>query len=342
MLPVQFQHDGVETYGRTSRIWRDYNAFKWYDEATDTFKEPPARDSFEKNCISCHAAGSRITGSDATTWSATLVEDRFFNSGDFDFDGDGVAEELNVGCESCHGPGSRHWEVAGQGRYIVSPSLLTPEREAVICGQCHSRPKGFFNTDSPVNADGMMMIAGTSRNDYLRDYAVSQNDGAASDFYTDTDGHSKSHHQQYSDFIRSGMYRNGSELMTCATCHDPHQRTAYTRQLRNDPTSNVDSCGSSSCHASQANNLPAHLEAKGIPSGSLHDQALCGDCHLTKTAKTGAGKPGLLINGVQYWMNDITSHLFKVPDKSFANPPNSMPVPFTNECALCHTALTIP
>jgi hypothetical protein len=231
--------------------------------------------------------------------------------------------------------------VAGQGRYIVSPSLLTPEREAVICGQCHSRPKGFFNTDSPVNADGMMMIAGTSRNDYLRDYAVSQNDGAASDFYTDTDGHSKSHHQQYSDFIRSGMYRNGSELMTCSTCHDPHQRTAYTRQLLNDPTSNVDSCGSSSCHASQATNLAAHLTAQGIPSGSLHDQALCGDCHLTKTAKTGAGKPGMLINGVQYWMNDITSHLFKVPDRSFANPPNSMPVPFTNECALCHSALNV-
>jgi len=86
MLPVQFQHDGVESYGRTSRVWRDYNAFKWYDETTDTFKEPLPKDSFEKNCLSCHAAGSQIAGSDTTTWSATLVEDRFFGSGDFDFD----------------------------------------------------------------------------------------------------------------------------------------------------------------------------------------------------------------------------------------------------------------
>jgi hypothetical protein len=227
MLPVQFQHDGKDTYAdRTAKIWRDYNAFKWYaysvaDPATSTFKTPGPDDSFEKNCVSCHAAGARITkvvaaGNPAVyTWKATVVEDKFFGSGDFDYDGNGVRDEMNVGCESCHGPGSKHWEVAGQGKYIVSPSLLTPEREAVICGQCHSRPKGFLNTDSPINADGVMMIAGTSRNEYLKNYAVSQLDGAASDFYGDPDKHSKSHHQQYSDFIRSSMYKNGTELMTC-------------------------------------------------------------------------------------------------------------------------------
>jgi hypothetical protein len=348
MLPVQFQHDGKDTYAdRTAKIWRDYNAFKWYDWTTKTFKTPGSDDSFEKNCVSCHAVGARITKVEAAgnpavyTWKATVVEDRFFASGDFDYNGNGVRDEMNVGCESCHGPGSKHWEVAGQGKYIVSPSLLTPEREAVICGQCHSRPKGFLNTDSPINADGLMMIAGTSRNDYLKNYAVKQLDGAASDYFGDPDKHSKSHHQQYSDFIRSSMYKNGSELMTCSTCHDPHKRTEFTRQLINDPTSNVDSCGSSSCHATQATNLAAHIAAKGIESaGWKGDNAQCGDCHLTKTAKTGAGKPGLLINGVQYWENDITSHLFKVPDRSLATT-QKMPVPYTNACGVCHAALNI-
>lgn len=60
---------------------------------------------------------------------------------------------------------------------------------------------------------------------------------------------------------------------------------------------------------------------------------------MTKTAKSGAGNPGLEINGVQYWTNDITSHLFKVPDRSLANPPTSMPVPYTNECGVCHALL---
>jgi hypothetical protein len=223
----------------------------------------------------------------------------------------------------------------------VSPSLLTPEREAVICGQCHSRPKGFLNTDSPINASGLMMIAGTSRNDYLKNYAVKQLDGAATDFYGDVDKHSKSHHQQYSDFIRSSMYKNGTELMTCSTCHDPHARTAFTRQLRYDPDNNVESCGAGSCHAAQATNLAGHLTEKGIPAASTKaDIALCGDCHLTKTAKTGAGKPGLLINSVQYWENDITSHLFKVPDRALATT-QKMPVPYTNECGECHAILNI-
>jgi hypothetical protein len=350
MLPVQFQHDGNEAYAdRTRKVWRDYNAFKWYafnatNPAASTFKEPSSNDSFEKACISCHAAGSQIVRKDVGAdfvFEARLVEDRFFGSGDFDFNGNGVKDELNVGCESCHGPGSRHWETAGQGKYIVSPSLLTPEREAMICGQCHSRPKGALGTDSPINADGWMMIAGTSRNDFLKNYATTQLDGAAGDFYGDPDQHSKSHHQQYSDFIRTSMYKNGSELMTCSSCHDPHQRTAFTRQLRNDPTSNVDSCGSSSCHATQATNLEAHIASKGIPSADFKgNNAQCGDCHLTKTAKTGAGTPGLLINGVQYWDNDITSHLFKVPDRSLATS-QKMPVPFTNECGFCHAALNI-
>jgi hypothetical protein len=353
LLPVQFQHDGKDTYAdRSTKIWRDYNAFKWYNEATQVFKTPTSDDSFEKNCVSCHAAGSRITKVEAAgnpsvyTWKATFVEDRFFASGDFDYNGNGVRDEMNVGCESCHGPGSKHWEVGGQGKYIVSPSLLTPEREAVICGQCHSRPKGFLNTDSPINADGLMMIAGTSRNDFLKLYATKQLDGnATSDYFQDVDKHSKSHHQQYSDFIRSSMYKNGTELMTCASCHDPHQRTAFTRQLIKDPTSNTESCGSSSCHEQQASNLPAHLVEQNITLGGDKGFALCADCHLTKAAKTGSGKPGLLIQGVQYWENDITSHLFKVPDRSLARPVaqggQNMPVPYTTDCGTCHAAIGI-
>ena len=341
MLPVQFQHEGSEDaiYPRTSKVWRDYHGDFWYDPATSTFMEPPAKRSFEKNCATCHAHGAQIEGSDETTWSLNTVEDRFYMSGDFDLDGNGVAEELNVGCEACHGPGSAHWETAGQGKHIVSPSLLTPERETMICGQCHSRPKGSFGSDNPVNADGWMMTAGTSRNDFLTFYATTQLDANPGNLHTDPDLHSKSHHQQYSDLIRSGMYKNDVEIVTCASCHNPHQRTEFERQLINDPTDNVASCGNG-CHDTQATDLEAHLIAQNIPlPANKAPIALCTDCHMTKTAKTGAGNPGLEINGVQYWMNDITSHLFKVPDRSLANAPTSMPVPYTNECGTCHAIL---
>jgi hypothetical protein len=337
MLPIQFQHDGSEaaTYGRTSKVWRDYNGDFWYDSVNKTFRQPGPNRSFEKNCVSCHATGVQVTGSDATVWEAKLVEDRFYNSGDFDFDGNGVRDEMNVGCESCHGPGSSHWESAGLGKHIVSPSLLTPEREGMLCGRCHSRPKGASGTDNPVNAQGWLQPAGGSRNDFLANYATTQLDGAPSDYYGDPDKHSKSHHQQYSDFIRTTMYKNGSELMSCSSCHDPHKRTDHPRQLHADPKDNVTSCGS--CHASYAADLAAHLTAQNIPVAAAHaGAAKCVDCHATKTAKTGAGSPARLIAGTQYWENDITSHLFKVPDRSLATS-QAMPVPYTNSCAACHT-----
>jgi hypothetical protein len=132
------------------------------------------------------------------------------------------------------------------------------------------------------------------------------------------------------------MYKNSTELMTCSSCHDPHQRTANLHQLKADPTDNDAACGGS-CHTSQVSDLTAHLTAKSIPfaSGKALD-ALCIDCHMTKAAKTGAGRPRKVLQGVQYWENDVTSHLFKVPARSNAS--SGMPVPYTNLCGLCHTA----
>jgi hypothetical protein len=182
-----------------------------------------------------------------------------------------------------------------------------------------------------------MMVAGTARDVFLSEYATTQLDGAASDYYGDPDRHSKSHHQQYSDFIRSAMYKNGTQLMTCASCHDPHQRTEWPHQLREDPSDNVAACGSG-CHEAEASDLEAHLTAQGIPAASAKASiARCTDCHMPKAAKTGAGQPGRSIAGTQYWMNDVTSHLFVVPDRALATSA-SMPVPYTDACGACHTS----
>lgn len=344
VMPLQFQNEGSEAplYGRTSKVWRDYNAYKWFNATTKRIQAPAPKDSFEKNCISCHANGTQVTGSDATVWTASTITDPMW--GDWDYDGDGMAEEMNLGCENCHGPGSAHWESAGQGRHIVSPSLLTPEREAMICGQCHSRPKGAIGTDSPVDASGRMMVAGISRDAFLAAHATTQLDGAASDYFADDARHSKSHHQQYSDFIRSAMYKNGSELLTCASCHDPHRRD-NPRQLLAPPDSNAGLCGE--CHAEQVDGLAGHLAAElgvaaNIANYKANNGILCSDCHMPKTAKTGSGGPGMLLDGVQYWQTDISSHLFDMPDKSWSkksSPGLDMSTGYTKACGqACHIA----
>jgi predicted CXXCH cytochrome family protein len=342
-LPLQFNSAGQEGYSdRTSKVWRDYHGDWWFDESTKTLKTPASGSSFEKNCVSCHAVGVRI---DPTTFRAQTVADPLY--GDFDFDGDGVKEEMNIGCETCHGPGSRHWEATGQGKHIVSPKLLTPEREAMLCGQCHSRPTGKFNTDSPVDTAGRMMIAGTSRNDYLMNNAgggtPAKLDAAAADLWGDASdthskgNHSKAHHQQYTDFIRSGLYKNATDLMTCSRCHDPHRKTENPRQLRASPSDNAALCGS--CHTTEAGDLEAHLTAESIPSASTKASfAKCTDCHMPKTARTGSGEPGALgTSGTQYWQNDISSHVFDVPAKA-ASLATKMPTAFTNLCGTCHVS----
>jgi hypothetical protein len=350
-LPLQFNNAGSEAYpDRTSMVWRDYNSSYYYNEGTRALVVPSDRNkSFEKNCMSCHAVGVRI---DPTTYAARTVQDRYY--GDFDYDGDGLAEELNVGCETCHGPGSAHWEQGGQGKHIVSLNLLTPEREAMVCGQCHSRPAGKFGTDSPVDAQGRMMVAGTSRNDFLKNHAgggtPAKLDAAAADLWGDGAvnesglDHSKAHHQQYTDFIKSRLYKNAEELMTCSSCHDPHKKTstpdgtAIARQLRKSPNDNAQLCGG--CHSADPTALEAHIEGmlSGVP-GALHVSSgvKCVDCHMPKTAQTGAARPTVVgfVTATQYFWNDVTSHVFDMPRKSVTLAKKT-PTAYVNPCATCH------
>ncbi|HEX9721157.1 MAG TPA: hypothetical protein VGA59_15675, partial [Ramlibacter sp.] len=81
--------------------------------------------------------------------------------------------------------------------------------------------------------------------------------------------------------------------------------------------------------------------------GTAHtDKIACVDCHMTKTMQTGAGlgKGIAGSDGKNYWMNDITGHLFDVPritNKAVkgVEPGKAMPTPYTNACgSSCHKA----
>src|SRR6185295_1709238 len=107
------------------------------------------------------------------------------------------------------------------GARIVSPSYLTPERETQLCGSCHSRPEGLGGggeVEAPLDVDGFMPRPGIRRSEFVLEHTGRVDGDPANDFWPS--GDSRSHHQQYSDFIRSRMYRNDSQLLTCATCHD--------------------------------------------------------------------------------------------------------------------------
>lgn len=333
---VQYNPAGDESYAdRTRKPWRDYHADWLFNEETKKLTDPPKKKSFEVECASCHFTGYSLTTTVAGDFVANAVNDP---NGEADIDGDGMPNELNIGCEVCHGPGSEHAKApkADKAATIVNPRKLAPERASVICEQCHSRPQGNLKNDQPINKDNRMMLPGTSRNEFLVNFTTRE-DAAQKDFWPDGI-HSKSHHQQGTDFIKSKKYRNGNFIMICTDCHDPHGVTEVKHQLRAE-VRDAKSTLCAGCHKEPAD-IKAHTAAT-VKEG--HENIHCIDCHMTKTMMTGAGMGKGLVrkDGKNYWVNDITSHIFDVPRKDNAGvkgvePGKAMPIPYTNICGECH------
>jgi predicted CXXCH cytochrome family protein len=346
MLPLQFNARGDEASpDRTRKQWRDYHMDWWVAGATDaatmTFKtKPAAAKSVDVNCAPCHFNGYSVTEIDGYPQATGVV----------DVNGEthpatGTKQELNIGCETCHGPGSEHVAADGLGLAIVTPQNLAPERESIICGQCHARAQGngalaasgFSGGDATLDASNKMMVAGTSRAVFLASN-TSINDSKSGNMWADG-LHSKAHHQQYTDFIQSGKYRNGTKLMTCSSCHDLHAPGTGRHQL----SGATDGTLCVGCHDDVV--IADHQTAKvGTTMGTI----TCIQCHNTKTAGSGAGSNQTAAegftgaSGALYLHGDITSHRFDVPtkDKAVAQ---KMPVPYTApkldntaKCGLCH------
>jgi predicted CXXCH cytochrome family protein len=334
---LQYNTLGNDSYNdRTRKPWRDYHADWLFDENTNKLADPPAKKSFEIECASCHFTGYTLTPTAGGGFVAGAVNDP---NGEIDIDGDGIPNELNMGCEVCHGPGSEHVKSPQpkKAATIVNPGKLASERATVICNQCHSRPQGNLKNDQPVSKENRMLIPGVSRNEYLVNHTTRE-DAAQTDFWPDK-MHSRSHHQQGTDFVRSKKYINETQLMTCSTCHDPHGMTEVKHQLRQ-PVRDGKNTLCSGCHK-DSSDVQAHTAAKvGVPHAM---QINCVDCHNPKTMLTGAGLGKGLErkDGGNYWMNDITSHLFIVPRKTNvgvkgAKPGGAMPIPYTSACGACH------
>ena len=334
---VQFNQMGEDSHAdRTRKPWRDYHADWFYNEQTAKLSDPPQGKSFDKECASCHYSGYTLTKNAKGDYIAGAANDR---NGELDIDGDGKPNEINLGCETCHGPGSVHDKAKeiDMPATIVSPNKLSAERADVLCGQCHSRPQGHLNNDQPVNKDNKMMLPGTSRNKFLKEYTT-RPDGKDADFWADG-LHSKSHHQPYSDLIKAKKYRNGTQLVACSDCHDPHGNGKSLHQLKHDPKT-PEVC--TACHKNSTD-MKQHLADKAKCTVDPSKIA-CSDCHNAKTAQTGAGFGKGLIgkDGKNYWVNDISSHVYDVPRKDNkgvkgVDPGKAMPIPYTNACgAACH------
>ncbi len=219
--------------------------------------------------------------------------------------------EINVGCEGCHGPGSRHvaaanagtlagtmgltvdfndtgrsvWEMNAETGIAARSELPTrPPQQPESCGRCHSR-RSVMSDDYQF---GQPLLA-THRPALLDDGLYFPDGQIQDEVYV------------WGSFLQSKMYQAG---VTCTDCHDPHTATLKAEG----EVSNV--C--STCH------LPARFSTT---EHHRHEpqQVACVDCHMPS-------RDYMVIDGRR-------DHSFRLP-----RPDLTVATGSPNACSNCHEA----
>ncbi len=222
---------------------------------------------------------------------------------------DTTYSEISVGCESCHGPGSRHVDLAtagdergdyglvadlddrGRATWIMNADTgiaarsevrMQPQQQPEACGRCHSR-RGIiapeYEYGEPLAHTHMLA---------LLDETLYFPDGQILDeVYV------------YGSFVQSKMYRAG---VSCSDCHNPHSAEFVTGA---DPNAVC-----AQCH------LPTKFAA-AEHTGHAPEQAGCVDCHMVS-------RNYMVVDGRR-------DHSFRVP-----RPDLTASIGVPNACNGCH------
>jgi len=163
--------------------------------------------------------------------------------------------EIDVSCESCHGPGSLHVQLANRKSFFwdhkrgygLAKLKDSAEQEIQSCAPCHARRETIYaGFDATKNFF-----------DYYSDQALLENV-----FYAD--GQQQDEDYIHASFMQSKMYHKG---IRCTDCHDPH-----TSKLKHNGNEVCTSCHQ---HPSGKYDTPAHHFHKPGTAG-----ANCVDCHM--------------------------------------------------------------
>ncbi len=242
-------------------------------------------------CAECHSTDLKVnydqdTDTFNTTWS-----------------------EINVGCEGCHGPASRHVAEAQSGKFSGRKGLrvdlddhgravwqmnaqtgiaersefaMRQTRQPEACGRCHSR-RGVISAEYAYGVP----LTETHRPALLN-----------SPLYFD-DGQIRDEVYVYGSFVQSRMYQAG---VTCSDCHNPHSLQLVTGREPSDVCSQ--------CH------LPGKF-ATAEHHRHAPAEVACVDCHMPAR------------NYMQ--VDPRRDHSFRVPRPDLSVSSNA-----PNACTACH------
>lgn len=213
-------------------------------------------------------------------------------------------EELNVACESCHGPASVHlqWAQAQNSHtdadtrienHGFAANLASPTVQIESCARCHSRRRIISEEFVPGNE--------------LYDHYVP---ALLEPGLYHADGQILEEVYVYGSFVQSKMHQAG---VKCSNCHEPH-----SAQLRLEGNAVC-----TQCHQSNPPDAYAGLKAKSYDSPEHHfhpmgsDGAKCRQCHMP--AKTYMG------------VDERYDHSFRIPQ-----PAHNKSIDAPDVCTDCH------
>ncbi len=243
-------------------------------------------------CADCHSTNLRkgynmASGTYQTTWS-----------------------EIDVSCEACHGPASKHLEWArlpegsrpmdGQYGLEFVTSNITSQQMVDMCARCHARRSAIKDYD--VNADDMYLINHMLPSLLRRDL-----------YYPD--GQVLDEDYIYGSFVQTKMYKNN---VKCTDCHDVHSAKKKYEGNR--------IC--TQCHRAALYDTPEHHHHKYSGAGQavvskngrrweVGSGTECINCHMV---------------GTYYMGNDYRhDHSYRVP-----RPDLTIATGSPNACTYCH------
>ena len=234
------------------------------------------------------------------------------------------AAEFGIACEACHGPGENHVRFHQEGPNlnghekliddIINPTSLSHERNAEVCGQCHST---FADDLATFVSQGDQYRPGDDLWETRNQANLIKTDAQ---FWSD--GMVRVSGREFNGLLDTPCYQKGE--MTCVSCHAMHQEDQDQRpasEWANDQL-RVDAIGNGACiecHQEYQTDakLTAHTHHPTNSSGSL-----CYNCHMPHTSY------GLL--------KAIRSHQISSPDTHVDLSTGRM-----NACNLCHLDKTL-
>jgi predicted CXXCH cytochrome family protein len=231
-------------------------------------KEAPLNLPATTSCLHCHVSGVRAPLDGSENHYPSPI---FYYSG--------------ISCERCHGPGAGH----ANGGTIVNPAKLPAKLRDQVCMQCHLEGNAAIERADMHIYD---FKPGDDLRQYVRYFVLSGNvpPGLRAT-------------SQFESLAQSVCKKKSGDVMSCTSCHDPHQSVAPENRV-------------------------VFYRAKCI---ACHGQAFAAKHHSKQQDCASCHMPAALSSDVAH--TEVTDHriLRNPPSKPTSDaPPNSLPdlVPF--------------